>query len=647
MILFSILLVLAIFSLVLAIFFILIIRISFFEKAKVQTLDERKDFETKNEYLKKFITIFDGNNSNYYFFSGPAGSGKSTFINEFTKYLNLEYQITSTTGISVVNFENGMTIHSFSGIGNKKSLDDINKILNSKKYKQEIKLKLQKIDVLIIDEISILSYMQFDLLNKVLQDARNNNEYFGGVKLILFGDFLQLPPISKNGFFTPWIFKSRIWESMNFVYLTLNKHYRQKDKDFIRHLNRLRIGITNKDDINYFHNLKNESKSESLNLRAKKDEVDSINNKFIESNNNKSFLFKSKIYSSNWDLYKNEINSFKETFSERLIIKKGIRVIHLKNDFDNKLVNGSLGTIKHINYSKIIVDWDGVGEQKLNFYKHTLYEFNNPNKIALSFKQLPIKPAYAITIHKSQGMTLDSFDVDCKNIFADGQTYVALSRGKDALKINVQNISIDKIKTNKEALGFYFSKNKKFIPLGESNFSKFNNLNEISIFKTKIYKSYINNIWRDEKWVQENLINTKLINQFEYKYYMNQAGIYKITILDHNNENRVYIGQSQNLIQRLCYHVSNAFDDKLKLKKKQQVSKTIRKYGLKNIKFEILTSRNWFIGKYITEEDWNLLETKQQDKLLKNYLFYEENIEIEKLKKRINNRLIENRTNGL
>ncbi len=642
------LILISIFLLISVLFYFLKIK-----KLKVKELEEREDFDTDNEYLKNFLPIYKESGKNFYFFSGPAGTGKSTFIKEFARYLkfkNNTYQITSTTGISVVDFEGGMTIHSFTGMGLNKDADSLDKILNSKQFKTKVKEKLMKIDVLIIDEISMFWYHQFDLLNEILKSARNNEKEFGGIKLLVFGDFLQLPPIvtnedrnkfnfSKN--YTPWVFESKIWEKMDFIYLNLNTHYRQKDRKFIEQLDRLRIGLNI--NLDYFNSL-NCKEKHSLKLRATNKEVIKNNNYELKKNNNKEYEFDAKIYCKDKEFYKVDINELNKKFEKKLLVKVESKIIHLINDLDNGLVNGSTGIVLKIAKDKILIKWDSGFKSEIERKEHKILD-KHDNEL-LCYSQFPIKLAHAMTIHKSQGMTLDYFDIDAINIKQHGQAYVALSRGRDPKKINVKNFSKSTIKTNKRAFGFYRSKNNKFIQLskGDNNYLDSADLN---FLKEKYYKNYNNEKWRDEYWVEKNLIKTGILNKYQYNHFKNEAGVYRITILNKDRKNTFYIGESMNLVQRISYHVSNALDDEEKLKKKQNVTIKIKNAGIENIKFEILTSPEWFIGKYITSKDWELTPERNKRWMIKRFLKQEETNEILKLKNDIDNNLIENRTHGI
>ena len=409
----------------------------------IQEIEKREDFETENEYLKNFIPIYEESDSNFFLFSGAAGTGKSTFIKEFVRYLDYfknTHQITSTTGTSVVDFEDGMTINSFAGIGIDKDIDSLNKIITSRKFKFELKDKLAKTDVLIIDEISMFWYHQFDLLNEVLKHARDSEEYFGGIKLLLFGDFLQIPPIVEpkdrkyfdfSQSYIPWVFESKIWEKMDFIYLKLNTHYRQKDKKFIEQLDRLRSGL--KIDINYFNSFKNPLAKNFLKLRARNDDVDKINSHYLNKNPNKEFKFYPKLYCEDEELYKSDIKDLNKKYGNVLLLKKGAKVIHLKNDLDNGLVNRSTGYVLKIGKKKIAVRWDAGFDSEI--IRVESKKFDKYGDEVLCYSQFPIKLAYSITIHKSQGMTLDDYDIDAKGMFADGQAYVALSRGRDPKKL--------------------------------------------------------------------------------------------------------------------------------------------------------------------------------------------------------------------
>jgi len=397
------------------------------------------------------------------FLTGSAGSGKTAclklFINRYKKGLNMG--ITSTTGISALLF-GGTTIHSFLGIGlGTSSVEGIIKRLYSREY---LRKRWKELDVLIIDEISMLPPDLFDKLEKIARRIRRNEKPFGGIQLILSGDFLQLPCVKSSKF----CFESESWNKCvtNTVYL--DKIMRQKDKNFQECLNKIRIGNIDKKTKKILKSrigvvLKNNDGILPTKLFATNKHADYINNLELNKLDEKEYEF----YEYNMDInvssstnnrkfilekYKKNCNA-----CETLQICKEVQVILLWNiDIDRGLVNGSRGVV--VGFDKddlpIVKFLNGITE----VIEYNTWEYEENDRITATITQIPLKLAYAITIHKSQGMSIDLVEIDLSSSFTDGQSYVALSRVNSLEGLSIIDIDFDRIKSNKKAVDFY----KKF-----------------------------------------------------------------------------------------------------------------------------------------------------------------------------------------
>lgn len=624
--------------------FILFIFIIFLiAKNDVSILKDRSDFTSENEYLNKFIPHYLESDRRLFFFTGPAGSGKSTFIKEFVRYTEYKektIKVTSTTGVSAFGFDGGETINSFSGIGIDKGVEKTEKVIRRLSEKQ--KNNIIETDVLVIDEISMMNSGQFDLLDNLFKKVRNSEEPFGGMEVLVFGDFLQLPPveISKDlNKDVPWVFKSNSWKY--FSLFSLNTVYRQNEKDFILNLGRIRIGSFNEKTINYFKRFKNESK-DSLKIRGTNNEVDLVNKNSMQSINGKKFTFD---YRGNEELSKkkeSELISILEPLQIRLELKIGCRVISVINDLKNSIANGTTGTLKGIkvisNEEFLEIAWDTGNVQLVK--RKTV----NQASSGYSFSQFPIKLAHAVTAHKSQGMTLDLVDIDFNKFFESGQAYVALSRVRSTEGLSVKNISKKAIKINDEAFQYYNSNKEKFNTLSIGNFSVFSDKEIDGMIDSKrLYEIRTKSNSKDESWILEKLVDNDLISKNDFKHYHNQPAVCKITILNNDDTISYYIGESVNVIQRIAFHYSNAFELNHKSNRIQNVTKKIK--SAKKYRFEFLTQKEWFIGKYITKEDWDNKSSLSKRILIKKILLAEESHFIMKEKEK--NSKLENRTNGI
>ncbi len=374
------------------------------------------------------------------FLTGPAGSGKTYVLNEYINFLKergVKVAVTASTGIAATHLR-GMTIHSWSGIGIKETISKYE--LDFMEQKQYLWKRFEKTKVLIIDEISMLKDSTLDAVDKVAKKFKRNNLPFGGMQIIFSGDFFQLPPIEKKQKFTddptifmdseefsdiPFAFKSKAWRNCDLHICYLSEQYRQEDGSLLNLLNEIREG-----------NLSDRS-LEILNSRIIKKEDDNITKIFTHNlnvdyfNNKKLNEIKepSRSYKMTAKGKANLVEALKKgcLVSENLIIKKGALVMFVKNNPKEGYVNGTVGKV---------IDFDGgypiVKDKYGNRFKATPqnWAIEEGARTLAEISQVPLKLAWAVTIHKSQGMTLDSAVIDLSKSFVEGQGYVALSRIK-------------------------------------------------------------------------------------------------------------------------------------------------------------------------------------------------------------------------
>lgn len=363
------------------------------------------------------------------FLTGSAGAGKTYVLNQYIQYLKerrVPVSITASTGIAATHLE-GTTIHAWSGIGIKNSLSLGN--LRDLKEKKYLKKNIDKSKVLIIDEISMLHKKQLDLVNEVLQFFRETNKAFGGIQLILCGDFFQLPPIGKYSETNrdKFSFMSQAWLDANLSICYLTDQYRHTDTNLNTILNEIREGEVSQKSIDILSVNNNELEDdEPTKLFTHNLDVDRINTKqlnLIKGNKNK---FKAKI-KGNLKLAETVKKSIMAP--ENLELKIGSKVMFVKNNHEKGYLNGTLGDILRYNS-------DGLPIVKLlNGYEVTAEPEDwriedESGKMLVSYQQVPLRLAWAITVHKSQGMTLDCAEMDLSKTFEKGQGYVALSRVK-------------------------------------------------------------------------------------------------------------------------------------------------------------------------------------------------------------------------
>ena len=435
------------------------------------------------------------------FITGPGGCGKSYLIKHIVndaKNNNININITALTGCAAILLDCGAkTLHSWAGIGLAKS--DDHSIITRISLNKWKKMNWKKCDLLIIDEVSMMSKRLFNLLDAIGKNIRRSPLPFGGIQVIFSGDFYQLPPVgSKNEDpdSSKFCFESELWDETFDYQIILDKVFRQKDETYIDILKEVRQGKLYRNSYNLLKKCVNkpiDTKSiiKPITIMPIKRSVDSINLKSMElidspefkykyiaeyidpsdiSGNNSSdktafdVMMKSYSYTKNKkktitrEKLENEekfiINN--SLFEKELILKKGAQVMCICNlDMDLGICNGSTG---------IIIDFKIDGP-----FHSPIVKFNNgvikpiayhswlsDNIDVFAIKQIPLILAWAVTIHKSQGATLDCAEVDIgSSVFAPGQTYVALSRVKSLDGLYLKSFNPNKIRTDKKVIEFY------------------------------------------------------------------------------------------------------------------------------------------------------------------------------------------------
>ena len=383
-----------------------------------------EEFETIIEQLE--------NTKDHFYITGKAGSGKSTLLAYFRSITKKNTAVLAPTGVAAIRVK-GQTIHSFFGFPPK--------VIQTRHIKKVRQIEvLQNLETLIIDEVSMVRADVFDAIDYSLRVHRKKlTQPFGGVQLVVFGDLFQLPPVvnmdesgllqqiySKGHFF----FHSNIFQDAQFKTLELYSIYRQKDDHFIHLLNSVRDGsithsqIDNINDslIDHIEMYEGKIILTTTNARAS-----SINQKYLSQLNEEEFSYRGQATGQ----------FYKELFptDEILKLKKGAQVIMIKNDPEKRWVNGSIGIIHDIAQKKIKVKIDNkIFEVKKEKWDRIQYTYDDDQQevqeeITGSFKQYPMRLAWAITIHKSQGQTFEKVIIDMsQGSFAPGQLYVALSR---------------------------------------------------------------------------------------------------------------------------------------------------------------------------------------------------------------------------
>ena len=470
-------------------------------------------------------------NNHNVFYTGSAGCGKSTVLKHFIPLLRREgkkVDVLAPTGKAALEV-NGRTIHRYAGWV-PRSLGQPLAILESKARGKKVFKRLRETDVLIIDEISMVANHVFERLNHIMKSARGSEKPFGGVQIIVTGDFCQLPPV--NGFeyclhcgttlgwardgkhecvkckaifhvTEKWAFRSSAWKACHFRHVNLKVIHRQKDVDFRALLNRRRLGEPYTFDEKWFLLEHPSERENAVKLFPRRADVRKVNDSELAQLPGPALTYLS-IDNFNWNRKHDALEDYQNhcqepikhalealdehSFEPKLLLKKGMLVILLANwDLDSGLANGSQGTIvgfekndpklfpevpRKWDYSSYknglvnrfvqqtpVKEWPIV--QFLSGSKRTIYPRCMVNELGddkpyslLSRTQIPLMAAWAMTVHKSQGMTLSRVIVDLRHSFEPGQDYVALSRAKTVEGLTVEGLPNREMAPDKQVIEF-------------------------------------------------------------------------------------------------------------------------------------------------------------------------------------------------
>ncbi|NMM47801.1 helix-turn-helix domain-containing protein [Marinigracilibium pacificum] len=410
--------------------------------------------ELKTNNITDLANRYINNTNRHIFLTGKAGTGKTTFLRQLVSSTVKKTAVAAPTGIAAIN-AGGVTLHSllqlpfgvFVPDQNYNSSDFVNTprtVLSGFRLNKSKRKLLQELELLIIDEVSMLRADLLDCIDTVLRHARRKkNLPFGGLQILFIGDLLQLPPVVKdqelvhlNRYYdTSYFFSAHALTNYPPVYLELDKIYRQEDNRFVDLLNRFRNNQVTTEDVqylnsNHFENIDHENLSDDhVRITTHNQKADTINANALNKLTTKPKTFKADI-----------VGDFPESMypvNPELELKIGAQVMFTKNDGEERrYFNGKIGTVTDITEDLIEVtcpDDDlpiSVSQYDWHNIRYTLNKETNEvdEKIIGSFKQYPLKLAWAITVHKSQGLTFDKAILDLSDAFAPGQVYVALSR---------------------------------------------------------------------------------------------------------------------------------------------------------------------------------------------------------------------------
>ena len=383
------------------------------------------------------------------FLTGKAGTGKSTFLKYICNHTKKKYVVLAPTGIAAIN-AGGVTLHSFFKLPFRPMLPDDpdlslshGRIFEFFKYPKEKRKIIAEVDLIIIDEISMVRADIIDCVDRILRVYSGNMRLpFGGKQLLFVGDVFQLEPVVPSDqkeilslfYASPFFFSARVFKDINLVPIELQKVYRQTDSVFINILDRIRNNAARKQELDtlngrYFPSFEPQNEDMYITLPTRRDQVDFINEKKVAELPGEEYVSVGKIEG---DFPESSLPT-----QLNLSIKEQAQVIFIDNDYERRWVNGTIGMVSGIDENGNVYVLLESGVEHLvepTSWRNYKYKYNEKERrieeeIVGTFEQLPIRLAWAITVHKSQGLTFSRVVVDLTGgVFAGGQTYVALSR---------------------------------------------------------------------------------------------------------------------------------------------------------------------------------------------------------------------------
>jgi len=390
------------------------------------------DFELTQEFSTAFELM--EHTLKHLYITGNAGTGKSTLLHYFKKQTRKEVVILAPTGIAAVNI-GGATIHSFFRFPTRFiTLDDIKKI----RGKTDL---FAALETLVIDEASMVRADMMDAIDASLRVNRNRPyEPFGGVQLVLIGDLFQLPPVIEqdleeyfaDNYMTPYFFSAKVFSEVRLQKIELQRVFRQSDPEFIRLLNKVRNNELERSDLEiinqrYQPSLRLSSRDLAITLTSTNARASAINLQRLSELRTAEYMFDAVI--------DGDFDDKSHPTDKKLRLREGAQIMMVKNDPNKRWVNGSLGIVHQLSHDVIKISFGtAVHTIEPTSWEKSIYDYDRVHRslesvVIGSFRQYPIKLAWAITIHKSQGKTFDNVIIDLGyGAFAHGQSYVALSR---------------------------------------------------------------------------------------------------------------------------------------------------------------------------------------------------------------------------
>lgn len=536
--------------------------------------------ETALEILKTGANVF---------LTGEPGSGKTYVTNEYVTWLEaagLSVAVTASTGIAATHL-GGLTIHSWSGIGTRDTLSryDLDQIVSREKLVRRIK----KTHVLIIDEVSMIDGKLLDMVDVICRTIRQSSEAFGGIQVVCVGDFFQLPPITRMGEVSRYAFESRAWESLRPLVCYLTEQHRQADELLLSLLSSIRRGEVEDDHYSLLREQVDIAypEIEPTRLYTHNVDVDAVNATELGKLTGVAKSYKmtghgNKILRES--LMRNCLSP------DTLVLKEEAMVMCTKNNFEAGYVNGTLARVVGFDAydgSPIIETAD---KRKITV-EPVSWEITEERKVLASIEQVPLRLAWAITVHKSQGMSLDAVEVDLTKSFVYGQGYVALSRVRTLAGLKVLGMNPNALMVDPKII----AQDTRFRQESEAAEETFDGLDEAELIA--MHQRFVKagggtmptleavvkekSLEKDKRMVKESTydLTLDLVSKVSTLTELAKArGLTVTTVLNHLEQ----LASERKLSTKVVENLLHEFPDRIKAKK--DIYKALNQLGVEKLK---------------------------------------------------------------
>lgn len=467
------------------------------------------------------------------FLTGKAGTGKTTFLRAVKENSTKRIVVVAPTGVAAVN-AGGVTIHSFFQLPLSPFVPEV-QIQTRFAFGKEKRKIMRTLDLLIIDEISMVRVDVLDAIDSVLRRYREHDKPFGGVQLLMIGDLQQLTPVVRPDeeallrkyYDTPYFFSSHALRSIDYVTIELSKVFRQQDDTFITILNHIRDGQATTADLQllnqrFLPHFQPTVESDYIRLTTHNRMADDFNRRQMISLDEPEFTFVAEIGGQFPD------NNYPADY--KLTLKRGAQVMFIHNDAGGKFYNGRIGHVISIdqNHIHVLCPGDEIPiEVPMNTWENAKYTLNEQTKqieseVQGTFTQYPLRLAWAITIHKSQGLTFDHAIIEAQQAFASGQVYVALSRCRTLEGLVLASPIAQSAVINDQRVSDYISTQTELANKSIANLPQ---------LKEAYYRFLLLELFSFMDIVSDETVLFRVVSEFYYKYQKVHA-LHKMTLVD-------------------------------------------------------------------------------------------------------------------